>query len=107
MTDTTILALIAAIPPTLTSLTALIVAIRNGRKTDRIGLQTALIETKTDLVTAHAHNIAVGQHIINEKVDGNLTELKQALDLALSDNENLKRTVRELGGRRDSNGSNN
>ena len=107
MSDTVMLALVAAIPPTLTSLTALIVAIRNGRKTDRIETQAALIGTKTDLVTKHAQQIATGQQIINEKVNGNLTELKQALDLALSDNENLKRTVRELGGRRDSNGSNN
>src|SRR5438128_965753 len=106
MSDTVILALVTAVPPTLASLTALIVAIRNGKKTDRVGTQAALIETKTDLVKAHAQSIAADQHVINEKVDGNFTELKQALDLALSDNRNLRRMIQELGGRRESNGNN-
>lgn len=54
MTDAVALAIVAAIPPTLAGVAALIVSIRNGKKSDQIHVlvNSNMTAVKADLATA-------------------------------------------------------
>ena len=61
MSDPIILALIAGIPPTLASLSALIISLRNGKKVDEVhkatnSMKDALV--KAALIEGHAAGVA-------------------------------------------------
>jgi len=86
LTDALGVAFAAAVPPTLMALAAIIVSLRNGRKTDAID---AKIETKSGELTA-------GQDAIHVLVNSNLERVKADLAAAISEIAELKRALKAL-----------
>jgi hypothetical protein len=86
VTDALGVAFAAAIPPTLMALAAIIVSLRNGRKTDAV---TAQIDAKTGELTA-------GQDAIHVLVNSNLEKVKADLAAAIAEIAELKQALKAL-----------
>lgn len=88
MTDAITVALVAALPPTLT---ALITAWQLRKSRVKSVAQTTEIVEKQDTIIQHQERMATGQQEIHILVNGRLSE-------ALARNAELEGMVRELGG---------
>lgn len=82
MSDIIILAIVSAIPATVTAAAGLIVSIKNGQKVD-------VVVGKTD-------DAALKQEHIRELVNSNLTKVKTDLEEAKSEILSLKALVKKL-----------
>lgn len=80
------IAIVAAVPSTVTALAGLIVSIRNGKKTDAVA-------QKTDAVGVQAVEAAEKQVEIHRLVNGNLSQVKADLSAANGEIKALKELV--------------
>lgn len=89
MTDAALIGIVASIPATLTAFAGILVAIRNGKKTDEIGKNA---ETAVNSAIKKTEEI----HIL---VNSNLTQLKNDLKNANVEIESLKSMIAALTGK--------
>lgn len=90
MTDASVqaiaIAAIAAVPATLVALAGLI----QGRKNGAMAVE---VSQKQDVVALKADIVAQKTDIIEGHVNGNLRRVTEALNLALAENEELKKSI--------------
>jgi hypothetical protein len=98
MTDATIYAtmfaaFVAVLPATITAIAGLVVALRNGRKTDAVAGQAHEAAAKASVAVTRADELATGQQEIHDMVNSNLEKLRNELADARGKIETLERML--------------
>lgn len=83
MTETVALALIAAIPPTLASIGAIIIGLRNGKRAERSSRKSeaisASIAEKADVIAGHVNSAASASASKIEGLQSQVTQMHETI----------------------------
>ncbi len=90
------LALIGALPLTLTAMGNIVVSLRNGRKTDAVAVTVAKAATQAESASQKADDLALGQKEIHILVNSNLSKVKADLEEAKDEIRALRALISKL-----------